>query len=486
MSVPIDPVGDDLIDPITAPGQQAKAVAGAGGYEKPDRRAVRTQYVSQGQATDKMARPDGGGGVGSDGDAHGVIIPPEGEGPIAVQWAPRRPDRFNEMVIEGRHEKKGRRFMTAIPFIDLKTQYARIEEDVRRRIDAVLASGQFILGPEVRELEKRLAEYVGTKRAVTCASGTDALLMPLMGLGVGPGDAVFTTPFTFIATAEVIALLGATPVFVDIDPATFNIDPPKLEEAVARVRYDGKLTPKAIIPVDLFGLPADYDALTAIAERERLHLIEDACQGFGGNYKGKRAGSFGVAGSTSFFPAKPLGCFGDGGAIFLDDDDLADRMLSIRVHGYDLDDKYENVRVGINGRMDTIQAAVLLAKMDIFDDEFVLRQRVAGWYEEALSGLVKTPHVPEGYESVWAQYTLVTDRRADVMAGLKEEGVPTAVYYPKPLHLQKAFAPLEHMPGDFPISESMAGKVFSVPMSPYVTEEIVERVAAGIKRGLGR
>lgn len=372
-------------------------------------------------------------------------------------------------------------------FIDLKAQYERIKDDVRRRIDAVLEHGKFIMGPEVYELEERLADYVGVKHCITCASGTDALLLPLMAKNIGPGDIVFTTPFTFIATAEVIALLGATPLFVDIDPHTYNIDPKKLEEAIINVKngiypttyYTEDMTPKAIIAVDLFGLPADYTAIEPIAKKHGLYLIEDAAQGFGGSIDGKKAGSFGDVAATSFFPAKPLGCYGDGGAIFTDDDGLADIIRSIRIHGKGTD-KYDNVRVGINGRLDTLQAAVILAKMVIFDDEVEKRQQVASWYGETLRGTIKKPFVADGYRSAWAQYTVRTDNRAILVSKLKDVGIPTAIYYPKTLHLQTTFERYRYVAGSLPLGEEASMQVFSLPMHSYLTLDQAEGIAQAI------
>ncbi len=373
-----------------------------------------------------------------------------------------------------------------IAFIDLKRQFESMEADIRSAIDGVLAHGRFIMGPEVGKLESALAEYAGTKHCVVCASGTDALVMPLMAWDVGPGDAVFTTPFTFVATAEVISLLGATPVFVDIDPSTFNLDPEKLRQAVEQVEHEGRLTPKCIIPVDLFGLPADYDPIMALAREKGLYVLEDAAQGFGGEHKGRRAGSLGHVAGTSFFPAKPLGCYGDGGAVFTDDGAMDEVLRSIRVHGQG-PHKYENVRLGLNARMDAMQAAILLVKLAAFPGEIQARQKVASRYTERLSGVVKTPVVPEGYLSAWAQYSVLADNRDRVLERLKESGVPTAVYYPKPLHLQEAYAYLEHKDGDFPVSESTASRIFSLPMHPYLTEEeidfVADKVAEAVKQG---
>jgi UDP-2-acetamido-2-deoxy-ribo-hexuluronate aminotransferase len=377
-------------------------------------------------------------------------------------------------------------------FIDLAAQQRRISEKLNANIARVLAHGQYINGPEVRELEAALAAYVDVKHAVGCASGTDALLMALMALEIGPGDAVFTTPFTFVATAEVIGLLGATPVFVDIDPATFNIDPAKLEQAIEAVEKGDqalhplpgavcvRLRPRAVIPVDLFGLPADYDAIEAVAARRVIAVIEDAAQSFGGEYKGKKACSFGMIACTSFFPAKPLGCYGDGGMCFTQDDRLAELLRSIRVHGQG-SDKYENIRIGINGRLDTLQAAILLAKFEIFPEEMDLRREVARRYNEGLAGFVTMQEIPEGCRSAWAQYSILardSDERSSLMAKLKEAGIPTAIYYPKPLHCQTAFAGLGYKEEDFPVSEDCARRIFNLPMHPYLAAGDQRRIAA--------
>lgn len=370
-------------------------------------------------------------------------------------------------------------------FIDLATQQKRIKDKIDANIQKVLGHGNYIMGPEVKELEKKLAEYVRVKHAISCASGTDALLMALMAYKVGPGDAIFTTPFTFIATAEVISLLGATPIFVDIDPKTFNIDPAKLALAIQAVKAGdpslhplpltpraSSLIPRGVIAVDLFGLLADYESIKTIAQENGLFVIEDAAQSFGAKYKGKKSCSFGNIACTSFFPAKPLGCYGDGGMCFTDDDQLAQAMSSIRIHGKG-SDKYDNVRIGINGRLDTLQAAILLAKFDIFPEEIEVRQDVAKRYDALLSpcSSLLTPHVAEGYKSAWAQYSLLTEsdnQRNEIMNKLKGAGIPTAIYYPKPLHLQTAFAHLGYKAGDFPISGDCAKRIFSVPMHPYL------------------
>lgn len=367
-------------------------------------------------------------------------------------------------------------------FIDLPAQQRRIKDTIDANIQKVLAHGQYIMGPEIGELEKRLAAFTGTRHAISCASGTDALLMALMAYDVGPGDAVFTTPFTFIATAEVISLLGATPVFVDIDPATFNIDPVKLRQAITATSH---LTPRGVIPVDLFGLPADYDAINAIARDEGLFVIEDAAQSLGATCNGKPVGSLAPVACTSFFPAKPLGCYGDGGMCFTDDDELAAIMRSIRVHGQG-SDKYENIRIGINGRLDTIQAAILLAKLDIFPGEIERRQEAAERYTSliiAAAPSLVTPAIPPGYTSVWAQYSLLgrdEAHRGRLMDALKQAGIPSVIYYPKPLHLQTAYAPLGYTRGDFPVSEDISRRIFSLPMHPYLTQENQETVIAAL------
>lgn len=376
-------------------------------------------------------------------------------------------------------------------FIDLKTQYRRLEPAIRARIDAVLAHGHFIMGPEVGELESALAAATGARHAITCASGTDALLMPLLAWGIGPGDAVFTTPFTFFATAEVIALVGATPVFVDVDPVTFNISPEGLERAILAVkRRDPSihplprravaegLTPRAVIPVDLFGIAAEYDELLPIAREHGLLVMEDAAQAFGGRYRGTPlCGLPCHAATTSFFPAKPLGCYGDGGAIFTDDDALAATLRSLRVHGKG-SDKYENVRVGINGRMDTLQAAIMLPKLEILPEEIAARQRVAAGYGERLAGIpgVTPPTVPAHCLSAWAQYSILCDNRDALAAHLKAGGVPTAIYYPKPLHVQSVFAHLGHAADDMPVSASLSRRILSLPMHPYLEESDQDRI----------
>lgn len=366
-------------------------------------------------------------------------------------------------------------------FIDLKAQQDRIKDRIDSNIQKVLAHGKYIMGPEVKELEEQLAAYAGTDYALGVASGTDALLMPLMAYDVAPGDAIFTVSFTFIATAEVVQLLGATPIFVDTEADTFNMDASKLKAAIEKVKREGKLKPKGIIPVDLFGQPADYDEINAIAKKHGLFVIEDAAQGFGGIYKGRRAGSLAEVAGTSFFPAKPLGTYGDGGMIFTSDKGLFDKLDSIRVHGKG-SDKYDNIRIGINGRLDTLMAAILLPKADIFEEEIELRQKVANRYSEMLDGIVKTPFVKEHNVSAWAQYTLLHPEREKVIAGLNSEGIPSAIYYPKPLHLQEAFKHLGGKRGDFPVCEQQAAQVFSIPMHPYLSHKDQDTIVNAIKK----
>ena len=366
-------------------------------------------------------------------------------------------------------------------FIDLKFQQQRIKDKIDANIQNVLAHGKYIQGPEVKELEAKLADFVGAEYAIGVSSGTDALLMPLMAYNVKPGDAIFTVPFTFIATAEVVHLLGATSVFVDIEPDTFNMDVNKLEQAIIKVKNEGKFNPKGIIPVDLFGQPADYDEINTIAKKHGLFVLEDAAQGFGGTYKGKKACTLTDVGVTSFFPAKPLGAYGDGGMCFTNNKDLYDKLISIRVHGQGTN-KYDNVRVGINGRLDTFMAAILLVKFEIFNEEIGLRQNVAKRYSDNLKDFVTTPYVKDHNISAWAQYSVLHNDKEKIMSGLKEDGIPVAVYYPKPLHLQDAFVDLGYKFGDFPISEDVAAKIFSIPFHPYLSHQDQDLVIDSIKK----
>jgi dTDP-4-amino-4,6-dideoxygalactose transaminase len=366
-----------------------------------------------------------------------------------------------------------------IAFIDLQAQRRRLGEPLNAAIQAAVEGGQWILGPQVAQFEKDIAAWVGVRHAIACANGTDALLLVLRAWGVGPGDAVFVPAFTFAATGEVVALAGASPVFVDVLPDTFNMDPASLETAITLVKRDGKLTPKVVMPVDLFGQPADYGVLAPIARREGLKLLCDTAQGFGGLLDGKRAGAIGDAAATSFFPAKPLGCFGDGGAVFTDDDGLKDLLLSLRMHGQG-SDRYEHVHVGYNSRLDTIQAAILIEKLKIFPDEIELRNQVARRYNAAFAGSsrVVTPHVIEGATSTWAQYTLQVEDRDKFQSDLKAAGVPTAVYYPIPLSKQKAYA--HYLSAPTPVSEALSQKVVSLPMHPYLDEATQDRIIAAV------
>jgi UDP-2-acetamido-2-deoxy-ribo-hexuluronate aminotransferase len=359
-----------------------------------------------------------------------------------------------------------------VEFIDLKAQYAKLQENIDARMRAVLAHGQYILGPEVTELETRLAARTGSRHCVACSSGTDALLIALMALGVGAGDEVVTTPFTFVATVETIALLGATPVFVDIDPRTYNLDPALLDAAI---------TPrtKAVMAVSLYGQCAEMDAIDAIAAARGIAVIEDAAQSFGATYKGRESCNLSTIGCTSFFPSKPLGCYGDGGACFSNDEALATRMRQIRVHGQDR--RYHHPLVGINGRLDTLQAAILLAKLDAFDTEVKLRSQLGARYSEQLRDHVKTPYVEPHNTSVYAQYTIQVEDRKTFLERLQADGIPTAVHYPIPLHLQPAFAKAGCERGSFPLAEAAADHVVSLPMHPYLREEDRQKVVTSVR-----
>jgi dTDP-4-amino-4,6-dideoxygalactose transaminase len=372
-----------------------------------------------------------------------------------------------------------------IPFIDLAAQRRRLGKKIDDAITRVTEHCQFILGPEVRQFEADLAAFCGARHVISCSSGTDALLLVLLAREIGPGDAVICPSFTFCATAEVVALLGATPVFADVDEETFNIDIASAERAIAVARKRG-LKPKAIIPVDLFGLPADHDAIAKLAAAEKLFVLDDAAQAFGATYKGKRLGSIGLAGSTSFFPAKPLGCYGDGGAVATDDDELAARIVSLRVHGFNKDDKYDNVRLGITGRLDTIQAAVLIEKLKIFDDEIAARNKVAERYNAALADVAAVPRVTPDCTSVWAQYTLrlAPGRRAAFADALKQKGVPTAAYYPKPLHRQGAYGHFPTVEGGLPVSDRLAAQVISLPMHAYLDAPTQDRIIDAVRAAL--
>ena len=374
-------------------------------------------------------------------------------------------------------------------FRDLKTQYAKLKDDIDAGISEVLASARFISGPQVKELEEKLAEYVGVKHCVTCGNGTDAITLAMMAWGVGKGDAVFVPDFTFFSSGECPAFEEATPIYVDVDQDTYNIDPEKLEEAIVKVKAEGKYEAKAVVAVDLFGLPADYKRIKPICEKYGLLLLEDGAQGFGGSIDGKRSCSFGDISTTSFFPAKPLGCYGDGGAVFTDNDEWAAILRSICVHGKSGNDKYNNVRIGMNSRLDSIQAAVLLPKLKAFEDyELDDVNRVADMYTEKLqqAGL-KLPVVADGFVSSWAQYTVQLSEsvdRAGLQAKLKEKEIPTMVYYMKPMHLQGAFEGTDSADGDCPVTEKLCKTVLSLPIHPYMTEKDVDTVVGELLKEL--
>ncbi len=373
--------------------------------------------------------------------------------------------------------------MSGVPFVDLKTQYARLKPQITEAIQGVLDDGRYILGPAVTKLEAELAEYCGARHAISCSSGTDAIIMPLIAYGIGPGDAVFVPSFTFTASAEAIILVGASPVFVDVEDDSFNLDLEDLEEKVAATRAGGKLTARGILAVDLFGLPADWNELNAFANRENLNLISDAAQSFGGVYEVKRVGALAPASSTSFFPAKPLGCYGDGGAVMTDDDELAELLKSIRMHGQGAD-RYEIARIGINGRLDSIQAAILSVKLSILDEELAARDHLASVYDEELKEAVVIPKRLPGRKSAWAQYTIKTDRRSDIQAALNEAGIPSAVYYPKPMHLQAPYLHYGGGEGSLPVSESICHQVMSLPMHPYLPDDDARHVAEVIRTAI--
>lgn len=372
-------------------------------------------------------------------------------------------------------------------FRDLKKQYQALKKDIDEAMIEVATNCNFINGQQVKDLEKELAEYVGVKHCVTCGNGTDALTMAMMAWGIREGDAVFVPDFTFFSSGEIVSHAGATPVFVDVDIDTFNISVESLEKAVKKVLDEGKLTPKAVVAVDLFGLPADFDGVKKVADKYGLLVLEDGAQGFGGNINGKTACSFGDICTTSFFPAKPLGCYGDGGAVFTDDDEIAKLLESIRVHGKG-EMKYDNVRIGLNSRLDTIQAAVLSVKLKAFADyELTDINDVADKYTAALSGIVKTPVIPEGFYSSWAQYTIQLkdkETRDSLQASLKEKGIPSMVYYPKPMHRQEAFAGQAYDDADFPNTIKLCDTVLSLPMHPYLTNEDIDEVVSVIRNSL--
>jgi dTDP-4-amino-4,6-dideoxygalactose transaminase len=369
--------------------------------------------------------------------------------------------------------------VASIPFIDLQAQRRRLGEPLNRAILAAVESGQWVMGPQVGELEEKLAAFAGVKHCIACANGTDALMIVLRAWDIGPGDAVFVPAFTFAASAEVVALVGASPVFVDVLHDTYNMDPASLEAAITMIRREGKLRPRAVMPVDLFGQPADYRLLESIVSRHGLKMLCDTAQGFGGVLDGRRTGGIGDAAATSFFPAKPLGCYGDGGATFTNDDELAELLRSIRIHGQGTD-KYENVRIGVNSRLDTIQAAILLEKLKIFPDEIEKREAVAQRYNRALakSNRIRVPHMIDGARSSWAQYTIQVPDRDKVQAALKAKGIPTAVYYPIPLSQQRGYKKYPSAPT--PVSEALSKTVISLPMHPYLDDNTVETITDAV------
>jgi dTDP-4-amino-4,6-dideoxygalactose transaminase len=359
-----------------------------------------------------------------------------------------------------------------IAFIDLDAQQRRIRTQLDARINTVLSHGGYIMGPEVAELERALAAFCGAKFALGCANGTDALQLALMALGVGPGDAIFCPSFTFASTAEVVPPFGATPIFVDVDETSYNLDVESMARSIEAARTLG-LRPRGVIAVDLFGLPADYDAIEALARENDMWVVADTAQGFGAVYKGRRTGSIGLIATTSFFPAKPLGCYGDGGALFTADESLHRLMGSYRVHGKGAH-KYDNERIGLNSRLDTLQAAILLEKLAVYESEIKARQAVASRYQEALGMAVVTPHVPDHSLSVWAQYTVRARpgrNREAIMSALTARGVPTVVYYPRPLHLQTAYRDFPGDPAGLPVAEMLSREVFSLPMHPYLSRD---------------
>src|SRR5580704_11547225 len=373
----------------------------------------------------------------------------------------------------------------AIPFIDVAAQRRRLGRAIDDAIARVLAHCQFVQGPEVRALEAELAAFCGARHAIGCSNGTDALRLVLMAWGIGPGDAVICPAFTFCATAEVVALCGATPVMADVEPETFNLDPASCDRAVATATRLG-LKPRVIIPVDLFGLPADHDAIAAIAAAHGMLVLDDAAQAFGATYRGRKLGALATATATSFFPAKPLGCYGDGGAVFTDDDALAARVKSLRVHGESTNDKYDALHIGITGRLDSIQAAVLIEKLKIFPDEISARQAVAARYGSGLAGVATTPRVGNESTSVWAQYTIRLERgRRDALgAALKGQGIPTAIYYAKPLHRQAAYRHYPVADGGVPVSDRLAEEVISLPMHAYLEPPVQDRIIEAVRRAL--
>jgi dTDP-4-amino-4,6-dideoxygalactose transaminase len=374
--------------------------------------------------------------------------------------------------------------MSSIPFIDLQAQRKRLGPSLMQAVEKAVEGGQWVMGPQVRELEAKLAEFAGVKHVLACANGTDALMIVLRAWNVGPGDAVFVPAFTFAASAEVVALVGAEPVFVDVLADTYNMDPKSLEAAIAMVKRDGKLRPRVVMPVDLFGQPADYTALEPVIKREKLLMLCDTAQGFGAPWHGKRTGSLGDASATSFFPAKPLGCYGDGGATFTNDDGLIELLRSIHIHGQGAD-KYQNVRIGVNSRLDTIQAAILLEKMKVFPEEIEMRDAIAKRYSKALgqSNSIRVPRVIDGAGSTWAQYTIQVPDRDKLAADLKAKGIPTAIYYPIPMTAQKGYAHFPAVP--VPVSTEIGKKVISLPMHADLDEKTQALIIEAVLESVG-
>jgi dTDP-4-amino-4,6-dideoxygalactose transaminase len=374
--------------------------------------------------------------------------------------------------------------MSSIPFIDLQAQRKRLGPSLMQAVEKAVEGGQWVMGPQVRELEAKLAEFAGVKHVLACANGTDALMIVLRAWNVGPGDAVFVPAFTFAASAEVVALVGAEPVFVDVLADTYNMDPKSLETAIAMVKRDGKLKPRVVMPVDLFGQPADYAALEPVIKREKLLMLCDTAQGFGAPWRGKRTGSLGDASATSFFPAKPLGCYGDGGATFTNDDGLIELLRSIHIHGQGAD-KYQNVRIGVNSRLDTIQAAILLEKMKVFPEEIEMRDAIAKRYSKALgqSNSIRVPRVIDGAGSTWAQYTIQVPDRDKLAADLKAKGIPTAIYYPIPMTAQKGYAHFPAVP--VPVSTEIGKHVISLPMHPDLDEKTQDLIIEAVLESAG-
>jgi len=364
-----------------------------------------------------------------------------------------------------------------IPFIDLKQQYESISSEIDAAIAKTLASSNYIMGPEIFRLEERMADYLGVKFALTCSNGTDALTLSLMALGVGNQEAIITSPFTFFASAESISLVGSTPIFSDIDPDTYNLDPILFDSKIEETLNTTSFNLKGIMPVDLFGIAADFQKINLLAEKHGLFVMEDAAQAFGADYDGKKAGALGDIATTSFYPAKPLGCYVDGGAVFTNDSDLYALLTSLRVHGQATSgDKYDNVPIGMNARMDTIQAAILIEKMKIFDDELSKRNMAAQHYTNHLTGHVKTPFIPENQQSTWAQYTIQVDDREKLKSDLAEKGIPTAIFYATPIHLSTAYQNLGYKKGDFPVAEAASKKVISLPMHPFLTADTIDMI----------